>query len=71
MAELLVVDFLRSQFDQDQPSFLYLPDFQDWIMKFPTNAGKRAIMIGVALGIIGTSLRIIFGIDRSFIGERN
>ena len=55
----------------DQPSFLYLPDFQDWIMKFPTNAGKRAIMIGVALGIIGTSLRIIFGIDRSFIGERN
>jgi len=54
----------------DQPSFLYLPDFQDWIMKIPTNAGKRAIMIGVALGIIGTSLRIIFGIDRSFIGER-
>ena len=55
----------------DQPAFLYLPDFQDWIMKYPTNAGKRAIMIGVALGIIGTSLRIIFGIDRSFIGEKN
>ena len=40
----------------------------DWIMTFPNTAGQRAIMIGIALGIMSSSLRIILGIERSHVG---
>jgi len=53
----------------DKPGFLYLPVLQEWIYTVPNIAGARAIMIGIALGMIGTSLRIILGIEKSFMGE--
>jgi len=46
----------------------YFSIFADWIMSFPNTAGQRAIMIGIALGIMSSSLRIILGIERSHIG---
>ena len=48
--------------------FLHLPRISEFIMKYPTTAGQRAIMIGAAFGIIGSSLRIILGIERSYLG---
>jgi uncharacterized membrane protein YhaH (DUF805 family) len=42
-------------------------DWASWIMNFPQTAGQRAIKIGVALGIVSTSLRIILGIERSHL----
>jgi hypothetical protein len=48
--------------------FLHLPKVSEFIMKYPTTAGQRAIMIGAGLGIIGSSLRIILGIERSYLG---
>ncbi|MAJ45353.1 MAG: hypothetical protein CMF96_11515 [Candidatus Marinimicrobia bacterium] len=56
-------------FNPQSPSFLFLPNLQSWIFNVPTSAGARAIMIGIALGIVGTSLRIITGLERSFLGE--
>ncbi|HUU44465.1 MAG TPA: hypothetical protein VM118_01925 [Acidobacteriota bacterium] len=46
----------------------FLSGAADWVMNFPNAAGQRAIMIGIALGIVSTSLRIILGIERSHIG---
>ena len=39
-----------------------------WIMGYVNAAGQRAIMIGIALGIVSTSLRVILGIERAHLG---
>ena len=53
----------------DRPGIFYLPTLQEWIYKYPNVAGARAIMIGIGLGIFGTSIRYILGIEKSYIGE--
>lgn len=45
------------------------PDLVEWIMNVPNVVAFRAILIGVALGAIATGLRVIFGIERSYLGE--
>ena len=50
----------------NMPGILSLPNISEWIFDYPTAAGSRAIMIGIALGIIATSFRIILGIERPF-----
>ncbi|MDI6808728.1 MAG: hypothetical protein QME66_07080 [Candidatus Eisenbacteria bacterium] len=48
--------------------FLHIPNVSNWILSFPNMAGQRAIMIGISLGIIATSLKMILGIERSYLG---
>ncbi len=50
------------------PEWLRLGSLQQWIMDVPQNAAKRAILIGAALGIMATGLRVILGIERSYLG---
>lgn len=45
-----------------------VPQLAEWIMNYPNLAGQRAIMIGIALGIVTTSLKLILGIDRGYLG---
>lgn len=52
------------------PEKIRLSSVADWIMAYPQLAGQRAIMIGIALGIVSTSLRIILGIDRTIVGGK-
>jgi len=55
-------------------SFSILPEgwgisnLSNIVMNYFNVAGQRAIMIGIALGIVSTSLRIILGIERTYLG---
>ncbi|NQT89278.1 hypothetical protein HQ560_21095 [bacterium] len=47
---------------------LLFTDATDILMNYPNLAAKRAILLGMSLGIIAQSLRILFGIERSYLG---
>ncbi len=49
------------------PAGMRLQDVQEWIMNIPQNAAKRAILIGAALGVMATGLRVILGVERSYL----
>jgi hypothetical protein len=46
-----------------------LPGWADWIMTVPSMAVQRGILIGAALGAASMSLRIILGIERTYLGR--
>jgi hypothetical protein len=45
-----------------------IPNMAKAIMDYPNLAAKRGILLGIALGVISQSLRILLGIERSYLG---
>ena len=45
------------------------PDFVAWIMDCLQTAGKRAILIGAALGAIATGLKMIVGAEKGYLAR--
>lgn len=55
--------------DSEYFSGLTFSSLTAYIMGVFNTAGNRAIMIGIALGIASTSLKVMLGIDRSYLGS--
>ncbi|MEA3476236.1 MAG: hypothetical protein U9R23_07345 [Candidatus Cloacimonadota bacterium] len=51
-------------------TYLHLPNIANFIMEYLNTAAQRAIMICAGLGVVGSSLRIILGIERSYLGGK-
>ena len=52
-----------------QVFYKHLPDVTEWIMNYPNLAVQRGIIIGAALGAASMSIRIILGIERTYMGK--
>jgi hypothetical protein len=51
------------------PEGYRLGEWADWIMDYPQTAGQRAIMVGIALGVVSSALRVILGLERAMGGD--
>jgi hypothetical protein len=46
-----------------------LPRIREWMMAVPVTAAMRGMILGIALGTMSTSLRILLAVDRPYVGE--
>jgi hypothetical protein len=45
-----------------------LTNISEWLRNVPSMAARRGILIGIGLGSLTTSLRVILGIERTWLG---
>ncbi|MCK4461201.1 MAG: hypothetical protein KAW46_05325 [candidate division Zixibacteria bacterium] len=66
---LLAALLVMSRFNPFIPGAEYVANASNWLMNVPNLAAQRAIVIGIGLGIVGTALKIILGIERGYMGR--
>lgn len=47
----------------------YFPKIADWVLTVPSMTARRGIFVGIGLGTIATSLRVILGVERTYLGR--
>jgi len=69
-AVLLVAAVLTLLSRSDVGGFVseYITPVADWVRNNPSMSARRAILIGIGLGSLTTSLRVILGIERTWLG---
>ncbi len=60
--------WLTSSLTNTKLWWLQFPEVSGWLLNVLNAAGFRGILLGVGLGIIATSVRIIFGVEKTYMG---
>ncbi len=47
----------------------YVPQTVSWVLNVPAVAAKRAILIGIGLGMTATAIKVIAGMERTYLGS--
>lgn len=47
----------------------YLAEVREWLLAVPVTAGVRGILLGIALGTITTSLRVLLAVDQPYASQ--
>ena len=47
----------------------YFPKIADWILNVPSMTARRGIFVGIGLGTVAVSLRVILGVERTYLGR--
>ncbi len=63
-----VGDWLASRLMVGDFHFFDLPTIASWLLNVPNSAAQRGILLGVLLSQVAISVRIIFGIERTYMG---
>ena len=63
--------WLTQLIPEDNPwlAWMRIERLSEIIMSTFANAGTRAMVIGIAIGVAATSLKILVGLDRSYLGS--
>ncbi len=48
---------------------IWINETANWLLLVPNLAAKRAIIIGVGLGMVATALKVVLGIERAYLGK--
>jgi hypothetical protein len=63
-----VGDYLANQLMVQGKHLFDLPTIASWLLNVPNTAAARGILLGVLLSQVAISVRIIFGIERTYMG---
>ena len=64
----LLAEYQDKLYAQNQYALLDFPAVTSWLLSVPNQAAQRGIMLGVLLSQIAIAIRIIFGIERTYMG---
>ena len=68
MGNVPIGDFIWNTIMSLSPWTDKVSEARQWILDNPNLSARRGIILGVSLGVISQSIRIILGIERSYLG---
>ena len=68
MGNVPIGDFIWNTIMSWSPWMDKVSEARQWILDNPNLSARRGIILGVSLGVISQSIRIILGIERSYLG---